>query len=168
MAASAIGSFANSLADKSVPLKQTTAADAEQELAALIEMPAVGVPLPYEGVSLPDGVIVEPSPSDLEGAQTGVTPAGPGVGDYGSVVITGGSEGDEAVSLFAETHVAVVAASDVVQSMSEALDGLGPRVREGLTSAVIATGPSATADMGELVQGVHGPTSVHVVLVTDR
>lgn len=34
--------------------------------------------------------------------------------------------------------------------------------------AILATGPSATADMGALVQGVHGPRTVHVVLVEDR
>ena len=39
---------------------------------------------------------------------------------------------------------------------------------EGNKSVVLATGPSATADMGTLVHGVHGPKDVHVVLVTDR
>ncbi|MFB6362014.1 MAG: LUD domain-containing protein, partial [Halobacteriales archaeon] len=37
----------------------------------------------------------------------------------------------------------------------------------GRRSAVLTTGPSATADMGELVTGVHGPGDVHVVAVTD-
>ncbi|MFB6268738.1 MAG: lactate utilization protein C, partial [Halobacterium sp.] len=34
--------------------------------------------------------------------------------------------------------------------------------------AVLATGASATADMGEIVTGVHGPQSVHAVVITDR
>jgi len=29
----------------------------------------------------------------------------------------------------------------------------------------MATGPSATGDMGALVQGVHGPSEVHVIVV---
>ena len=149
-------------------MTRTTAAEATDELTSLATAPVVGVPLGLDGVSLPDGVAVDPSPSELDAATTGITGAGPAVADYGSVVVADDGAGAEHVSLFVETHVAVVAASDVVQSMGEALDELGPRTREGLTSAVVATGPSATADMGELVLGAHGPTAVHVVLVTDR
>ncbi|TKX83368.1 hypothetical protein EXE43_24625, partial [Halorubrum sp. SS5] len=32
---------------------------------------------------------------------------------------------------------------------------------------VFATGPSATADMGGLVHGAHGPKEVHVVLLRE-
>jgi L-lactate dehydrogenase complex protein LldG len=164
----ALESFEDSLSAQSVPVTRTTAADATGELASLVEPPAVGTPLPYDGVDLPGAVTVDPSPSDVEAAKTGITAAGPAIADYGSVVVAGGAEGAEHVSLFADTHVAVVAASDVVESMSAALDELGPRVRDGLTSAVVATGPSATSDMGELVEGAHGPTAVRVVVVTDR
>jgi L-lactate dehydrogenase complex protein LldG len=37
---------------------------------------------------------------------------------------------------------------------------------EGLTrDFVFITGPSATADMGPLVRGVHGPHRLHVIVV---
>jgi L-lactate dehydrogenase complex protein LldG len=166
--AAAIASFEESLSAQDVPVTRTTAAEATGELASFAASPAVGVPLPLDGVSLPADVAADPSPSELDAATTGITPAGPAVADYGSVVVADEGTGAEHVSLFAETHVAVVAASDVVQTMSDALDELGPRTRDGLTSAVVATGPSATADMGELVLGAHGPTAVRVVLVTDR
>lgn len=168
MAATAIASFEESLSAQDVPLTRTTAADATDDIAALVESPAVGTPVAVEDVSLPDEVAVDPSPSDLEAARTGVTGAGLAVAEYGSVVVADSGDGAEHVSLFADTHVAVVATSDVVESMGDALDELGPRVRGGLSSAVVATGPSATADMGALVKGAHGPTDVHVVLVTDR
>ncbi|MFW5900663.1 MAG: LUD domain-containing protein, partial [Halodesulfurarchaeum sp.] len=38
----------------------------------------------------------------------------------------------------------------------------------GDLSGILATGPSATADMGATVHGVHGPSEVHVIVVTDR
>jgi L-lactate dehydrogenase complex protein LldG len=38
----------------------------------------------------------------------------------------------------------------------------------GLDSAVLATGISATADMGATVYGVHGPRAVHAIVITDR
>lgn len=168
MSASAIESFEESLAGRDVPVTRTTAADASTELTEIVAQPAVGAPIPIAGVSLPDSVKTDLSPSDVTAARTGVTGVGAAIADYGSVVVAGGSEAAEHVSLFADRHVAVVAASDVTSSMRDALDDLGDEIRAGLTSAVIETGASATADMGALVKGVHGPTAVHIVLVTDR
>lgn len=168
MTATAIESFEASLAGRDVPVTRTTAADASGELAELVAQPVVGAPIAIDGVSLPDSVTTDLSPSDVTAAKTGVTGVEAAIADYGSVVVAGGSEAAEHVSLFADQHVAVVAASDVTSSMRDALDDLGDDTRDGLTSAVIETGPSATADMGAVVTGVHGPTAVHVVLVTDR
>ncbi len=79
-------------------------------------------------------------------------------------------DGAEQTSLFPDLHVAVLRASDVLPDMGAAFERLGPRLREGRTpganrSAIIATGPSATADMGALVRGAHGPREVHVVIL---
>jgi L-lactate dehydrogenase complex protein LldG len=164
----AIESFVDSLSTQSVPLTRVASKNATDEFIEIIEPPAVSAELPFESVDLPETVIQQPSPSDLATAKTSITTASPCVGDYGSVVINDHGNGAEPISLFAEKHVAVVAVSDVVQSMNDALIDIGGRVRNGLSSSVIATGPSATADMGELVQGVHGPASVHVLLLTDQ
>lgn len=168
MSSASVESFTRSLSAQDVPVTRTTAADAAETLTALVETPAVGTELPYDGITLPDFVHTDPSPTDLTDAKTGITPTKLAIADYGSVIVGGGEEGNEYVSLFVDTHVAVVAASEVVESMGNALEELGPQVRDGLTSAVVATGPSATADMGELVTGAHGPTSVHVVVVINR
>ena len=99
-------------------------------------------------------------------ARTGVTAAALGVADYGSVVLRSDREGTEPVSLYVDRHVAVVRASDVVPDMPAAFERLGPLLRDG-ASAVLATGPSATADMGALVKGAHGPKTVHVVVLDE-
>ncbi|MFB6268401.1 MAG: LUD domain-containing protein [Halobacterium sp.] len=168
MTATALSSFEESLAALDVPVTRTTAVAAEDDIAALVESPAVGTAVSVDDVTLPEQVSTALTPSRLEAAATGVTGADLAIGDYGSVVVAGGADGAEHVSLFADTHVAVVAASDVVASMREGVGALGDEIRDGLSSAVLATGPSATADMGELVTGAHGPTEVHVLLVTDR
>lgn len=168
MVATALASFRESLDDLDVPVTRTTAADTTDVLAALAERPAVGSPLPLDGVTMPSHVETRPTPNELDDAATGITGVELAVADYGSVVVADTGDAAEHASLFADTHVAVVGASDVVGSMRDAVEALGPLVREGLTSAVLATGPSATADMGALVTGVHGPTDVHVVLVEDR
>jgi L-lactate dehydrogenase complex protein LldG len=166
MAATDADAFEAALDDLGCGLTRTTAGEATDAVARLAEPPAVGTGLPFEGVSLPDAVESSPTPTDCEGAATGVTAARLGVAAYGSVVLeqVGASE---AASLLPERHVAVLAASDLVADLAVAFEELGALAREG-ADLVLATGPSATADMGELVVGAHGPETVEVVLVEDR
>jgi L-lactate dehydrogenase complex protein LldG len=62
-------------------------------------------------------------------------------------------------------HIVVVDADTIVSRPSEVfsescLDG------KGLSrSFSFITGPSATADMGPLVRGVHGPGKLHIIIV---
>jgi L-lactate dehydrogenase complex protein LldG len=146
----------------------TTADDVEDVLADLLEEPAVGVELGIDGISLSNlPVTLDPNGAEVTGAATGITQAALGIADYGSVVIRE-TAGEEPVSLFGETHVAVVAASDIVPDMPTAFEEFGEWMRTDSADAVIATGPSATADMGALVKGAHGPRAVHIVVVEDR
>ncbi len=158
--------FESSLDRLDVGWTRTIPGEFAAALEAACEGPTVGAELPFEGVALPEFVEREPSPSDLEAATTGVTAATLGIADYGSVVIEGTPAGEEPISLFTDHHVAVLRNEDVVPNMTAAFRELGPRLREG-ASAVLATGPSATADMGELVLGAHGPESVHVVIIDE-
>ncbi|MFB6141852.1 MAG: LUD domain-containing protein [Halorientalis sp.] len=150
------------------PVHPTDAASLAETLADAVEEPAVGTPLPFEGVSLPDAVETDFSPASLEAAATGVTPAGLGIADYGTVTLASDAAGTELASLYVPRHVAVLAASDVVATMADAYERLDDEFAEGRTTQVLATGPSATADMGTLVQGVHGPDETHVVVLEDR
>jgi len=158
--------FESSLERLDVGWTRTTPREFGATLEAACEGPTVGTELPFEGVDLPAFVERDPDPSTLETATTGVTAATLGVADYGSVVVEGTAVGEEPVSLFTDRHVAVLRSGDVVPDMATAFRTLGPRLREG-ASAVLATGPSATADMGELVLGAHGPESVHVVILDE-
>lgn len=127
--------------------------------------PAVGIEIP--GVSLPDRVETDPTTAELRAAHTGITGASLGIAEYGSVAIEADSTGTEPVSLFVDRHVVVLQESDLVEDMPAAFSWLGPRTRDESVDVVFATGPSATADMGGLVHGAHGPKEVHVVLLTD-
>jgi len=143
-----------------------------ETLDGLVVEPAVGAPLPSESVSL-DGTVVdtEPTVEELASAETGVAQAGTAVADYGTITVESRPGGDELVSLYPPRHVVVVDSADIVPDMTAAFDRFESAVREARetggpgASRVLATGPSATADMGELVEGVHGPKEVHVVVV---
>lgn len=163
----ALDEFRESLDDLGVGIAETTRENCAGVVADLVQSPAIGVDLPEPFGRLPDSVETNLTTADLEAATTGVTPAILGIGDYGSVLLESDSAGTEAVSVYPEHHVAVVRAADVVPDMPAAFDRLGPRLREARRSIVFATGPSATADMGALVLGAHGPKAVDVVLVHD-
>jgi L-lactate dehydrogenase complex protein LldG len=173
MTADTVERFAASLADVAVDLIRTDAAGFGSALADIATEPVVGAELPYADISLADvegmDIVCDPTLAELRASRTGVTPAAFGIADYGSVVLRADDPPlTEPASLFVDNHVAVLAASDVLADMSTAVSELGPVCREEGGSAIVATGPSATADMGELVRGAHGPKAVDVLLLTDR
>lgn len=158
--------FTSSLDRLEVGWTRTDTVAFPTDMETLVAPPTVGAPLPFDDVSLAAlDVALDPTPDQLEAAQTGVTAARMGIADYGSVVIESAADATEAASLFPETHVAVLRATDVVQDMATAFEALGALLREDPRSFVLATGPSATADMGALVKGAHGPTEVHVLIL---
>lgn len=166
-----VSTFASSLDDLDVELLESTAAEAPGVLDSVLEPPVVGSSLEGIGLALSEvsvDVNTDPTVEELHAANTGITPAVSGIADYGSVVLEGTEDGEEPISLYPDTHIAVVAASTLYEDMASAFGDIADRVRAGETSHVLATGPSATADMGKLVKGAHGPKSVEVVVVTDR
>lgn len=157
--------FVSRAADFGVEVTRTSVEDASTTIETLVEEPVVGAPLPWADVALPEGVPTDPTPTDLDESVTGVTAAAFAIADYGSIVLRATPEGAEPVSLFPDRHVAVLREDDIIPDMAAAFDRLGESFRASRGSAILATGPSATADMGELVKGAHGPKTVHVVVV---
>jgi L-lactate dehydrogenase complex protein LldG len=138
--------------------------DFDDVLDGLIDEPAVGLEVPFDGLSLPDDVNVEPTAREIRDAATGVTPAGLGVASYGNVTVESESV-SELVALYSDAQVAVLRESDIVPDMDTAFDGMGDRIAEAHNSHILVSGPSATGDMGTLVQGVHGPEELDVVVL---
>lgn len=167
MAADSLAAFEAALRDVEATVTRATPDGCAAAVSAAVRPPAVGVDLPFPGADLPDSVDTDPTIGDLKAARTGVTPATLGIADYGSVIVESDPAGAEPISLFPDRHVAVLRAADVVPDMPTAFDRFGETVGKSRRSAIVATGPSATADMGGLVLGAHGPESVHVVVLAD-
>lgn len=167
--ADTVATFEASLRELDVGLTRTTPEGCEAAVADLVDGrgPVVGVEVPFEGATLPEAVDTDPTPADVHGAATGVTPATMGIAEYGSVLLESDEGGTEPLSVYPEFHVAVLETSALVPDAPAAFEALGPRFRGERTSVVFATGPSATADMGTLVVGAHGPAEVHVVLLEE-
>ncbi|HXX99847.1 MAG TPA: LUD domain-containing protein [Candidatus Limnocylindrales bacterium] len=111
------------------------------------------------------GLITEPTDKQLSTADVGISGAFAGVSSSGSVCIAMGPPLAAAASLLMPLHIVVVSPERIVARPRDLFDPecLGG---EGLRrDLVFITGPSATADMGPLVRGVHGPHRLHILLL---
>jgi L-lactate dehydrogenase complex protein LldG len=110
-------------------------------------------------------VVADATPDQMVHSAAGVTEAFAAVASTGSVCINVSHERTGMVSLLAPLQIAVVAVETVVPQprdlfRADVLDGRGLS-----RDFVFVTGPSATADMGPLVRGVHGPHKLHIIVL---
>ena len=161
----ALALFAERVADYRAEVTRCAAADlADVLVAALAGARRVVVP---EGLGFDVvGAIVDAglTSAELDVVDAVVTGAAVGIAETGTVVLDHGSgQGRRAITLLPDVHVCVVRESHVVPDVGDALALLDPHRPQTWVS-----GPSATSDI-ELsrVEGVHGPRTLHVVLVAD-
>lgn len=105
--------------------------------------------------------------ADLDGVDGAITGCALGIAETGTIALDAGPyQGRRALTLLPDFHLCVIFEDQIVSTPPEGVAGLHDAAREGRPITLIS-GPSATSDI-ELnrVEGVHGPRTLHVLVVS--
>ncbi|MFJ2866777.1 lactate utilization protein C [Kitasatospora sp. NPDC087314] len=164
--------FAERVADYRANVTRTDQAGLPATIAAALT--ACGA----RNLALPDGFPVELLPSGdwqwhpeplavpaLNALDGAITLAAAGIAVTGTIVLDAGpGQGRRALSLVPDYHLCVIRAEQIADDVPDALARLDPR-----NPLTFISGPSATSDIElERVEGVHGPRTLHVIVVTEE
>ncbi len=158
--------FVERVEDYRATVTRCAPADLGATVAAALPAGARVLLAPGLPVDLPDEVDATAdtglSATELDGFGAVVTAATVGIAETGTIVLTHGEgEGRRALSLVPDLHVCVVRVDQVVPDVPDAVALLDP-----VRPQTWISGPSATSDIElDRVEGVHGPRTLHVVLV---
>jgi len=161
------------LLDYKAAVRRTDAAGLKAAVAAALEA-ALPANVPGGPVLLPPHLPPEWAPlghaddgtltaTELDGYAAVVTACRVACAETGTIVLDGEpDQGRRAITLVPDVHVCVVRADQVVHSVPEMMARLVPA-----RPTTFISGPSATSDIElDRVEGVHGPRTLSVVLVT--
>ncbi len=166
--------FEERVADYKVTVKRIREPDLSAQVGATCRARNVvrlvippGIPQAW----LPEGLDLLPgdtaSHAELDSSDGVLTACALAIAQTGTIALDGGSgQGRRALTLLPDYHLCVVFEHQIVGLVPEALVKLESSVKAGRPITFIS-GPSATSDI-ELsrVEGVHGPRTLDVLLVT--
>ena len=105
--------------------------------------------------------------------RVGVTGAEAALASTGSLVYKSGPGRHRLTSLLPPVHVGIIRHSQIMPGFEDWIaDRRGKGIKEAFrdsSNIVLISGPSRTADIAmESIMGVHGPGTVHVIVVPDK
>ncbi len=112
-------------------------------------------------------VVRRPTKEQLSSIITGVTDTFCAIANTGSVCVSVSRNLGSPASLLTRKHIAVVDAGTIVPRPRDIFSGENTAPDTLKKSFSFITGPSATADMGPLVIGVHGPGQLHIIVLVE-
>ncbi|HUA40749.1 MAG TPA: LUD domain-containing protein [Streptosporangiaceae bacterium] len=163
--------LAERLTDYRALVRVATAATLAGEISSALQRrdartvvvpPELRLPLPdFAEVTIDDQL----SAAELDSFDAVITRAAVAIAETGTIILDASpDQGRRAISLVPDYHLCIVTADQVVHLVPEAVARLTAAAAKPLTWI---SGPSATSDIElERVEGVHGPRTLEVILVT--
>ena len=165
-----VGLFEERAGDYRATVRRSAAGEVARVIADAVAARGakrIGVPdgFPAEWSALLTDVVGPPlDVATLDGLDGVVTTVAVAIAETGTIVLdTGPGQGSRAFSLVPDYHLAVVRTGQIVGAVPDAVAALDP-----MRPLTWISGPSATSDI-ELsrVEGVHGPRTLDIVIVTE-
>ena len=162
--------LADRLVDYGATVHHTTAARLPDVLASILDgagrlVVAHGLPEPVAEAAVARDATCDDglTGTELDAFDTVLTTCAAAAAETGTIVLDGSAgQGRRAITLVPDRHVCVVRAEQVVHNVPQLLARLDPR-----RPLTFISGPSATSDIElQRVQGVHGPRTLIVVLIS--
>jgi L-lactate dehydrogenase complex protein LldG len=168
-----VGRFCERVAEYQATVTRVRAGELADTVARLCEgRGARRIAVPPGGPDVLRGVevVVDDPPlspqalDQLDGVLTGCALA---IAETGTIVLDGGARsGRRALTLVPDWHVCIVEEAAVVAGVPDAVAALAEAAADGRPITLVS-GPSATSDIElDRVEGVHGPRTLDVVVVS--
>ncbi len=135
-----------------------------EEMAILSEPDYLSPDL-FSIFKLNKNVITQPTKDQLSNVRIGITDAFCAIASTGSICVSLSKNLNTPASMLTRKHIAIVDSKTIISRPREIFVNDKIIKKDLIHSFSIITGPSATADMGPLVRGVHGPGKLHIIIL---
>lgn len=108
--------------------------------------------------------IFEPNNNEISSIPICITDSVCGIAETGSVIVSAETGYAAYFTMLTQVQIVLLNSSDIYERPRDIFDGNHRKNGIGENFSII-TGPSATADMGSLVRGVHGPEKLHIIIL---
>ena len=108
--------------------------------------------------------IFKPSNEEITSIPFCITDSVGGIAESGSVIISAESGYAAYFTMLTKFHIVLLKASEIYERPRDIFNNKNSETENNKNFSIV-TGPSATADMGSLVRGVHGPEHLHIIII---
>lgn len=107
---------------------------------------------------------------EISELKVGITSCDFMISRFGSVMVSSSMGSGRRLPFYAETHVVIAKASQVVRELQDALAAMKKKYADNFPSQITnIMGPSRTADIEKtLVMGAHGPRNMILFMIDDK
>ncbi|MCP5062162.1 MAG: hypothetical protein GY936_06845 [Ignavibacteriae bacterium] len=112
-------------------------------------------------------IISNPTDKELANAKYSITDSFAGISETGSVCIVNDDSMSGSYSLYSQIHIAFLDSQNLLSRPREIFQLDPYKTITQYEDFIFVSGSSATADMGPLVRGVHGPAKLYVIILEE-